>query len=571
MTLEMKTNIGRDILQSAQGFRTIEGSVWEYLVNSLQYVDPGVTPNVDIVLDRKKGQVVIADNGRGMDRQKDSDGVSELEHFFTMHGENRQRRAGVRGRGKFGTGKSAAFGIGTELRVDTVRNGKRNAAVLTVEDVKKATGATVPVKTPVVDEVASAPNGTVITISGVDPKKMNVPAMRTKFARLVASFRHADPKVVIDGETLVLHEIAKAQSFKFEPHAELRPLLGDITLMVHQAQQPLTDPEDRGVAITVGSGNLVAREDGGVAGKEFGNYLFGEVDVPNLDDDKYGPEAPYGTNRDLKLNNAHKVAAALVAFIGMSLEDVRQALLAEYKSAKRAAEMMKLKALAEELSTLINEDFAEQAERLEASTPNAKKRSKAPGSAGSDAANDDNPDYKTADEGDPDAVTGEGDGTLYDSDPKHNDPNPNPEPNPDLGPDDHGGGDPSAQAGTPSEDGAEHVKPTPAAGSKKPRGGIRVEYEDLGADDYRSKYDQERSVITINLNHPVVAAAYATDGDTNAPAFRRLSAEITFSEYAQALARLEYTRNPEVDGDDLLFEVRSTLNRISGRAVTLYS
>ena len=48
-----------------------------------------------------------------------------------MHGENIDRKAGRPGRGRFGTGKSAAFGIGDVLRLTTVRNGKRSKVELT--------------------------------------------------------------------------------------------------------------------------------------------------------------------------------------------------------------------------------------------------------------------------------------------------------------------------------------------------------------------------------------------------------------------------------------------------------
>src|SRR5271166_5078408 len=117
--LKVRSHVGRDLLASAASFKNEAAVVWEYVVNSLQYVDPGISPRVQVtVMPGKKG-IVISDNGSGMS-------VHELEHFFQMHGENLERRAGRAGRGKFGTGKSAAFGIANLLRVDTVRNGKRN-------------------------------------------------------------------------------------------------------------------------------------------------------------------------------------------------------------------------------------------------------------------------------------------------------------------------------------------------------------------------------------------------------------------------------------------------------------
>lgn len=53
-------------------------------------------------LDARQKRITIEDNGRGMD-------WAGLGNFFVMHGENVDREAGRPGRGRFGTGKSAAF------------------------------------------------------------------------------------------------------------------------------------------------------------------------------------------------------------------------------------------------------------------------------------------------------------------------------------------------------------------------------------------------------------------------------------------------------------------------------
>src|SRR5436309_3072138 len=108
--LKVTSHVARDLLASAASFKNEAAVVWEYVVNSLQYVDPGVSPRVQVATDSGRRFINISDNGTGMS-------VSELEHFFQMHGENLERRAGRAGRGKFGTGKSAAFGIANELRV----------------------------------------------------------------------------------------------------------------------------------------------------------------------------------------------------------------------------------------------------------------------------------------------------------------------------------------------------------------------------------------------------------------------------------------------------------------------
>src|SRR5271157_6358590 len=114
----VKSHVARDLLQNAALFKTDKLVVWEYVSNSLQYTDPGTNPVVKVTLDSKRRRIAIADNGRGMD-------WAGLQNFFIMHGENLDRKEGRAGRGRFGTGKSAAFGVADTLSIMTVRNGKR--------------------------------------------------------------------------------------------------------------------------------------------------------------------------------------------------------------------------------------------------------------------------------------------------------------------------------------------------------------------------------------------------------------------------------------------------------------
>src|SRR5678816_1097710 len=113
--LFVKSHVARDLLQSAGLFRTEKLVVWEYVSNGLQYVSAGTNPVVKVTLDSKRKRITVQDNGRGMDWQG-------LKNFFVMHGENIDRQQGRPGRGFFGTGKSAAFGIADTLCITTVRN-----------------------------------------------------------------------------------------------------------------------------------------------------------------------------------------------------------------------------------------------------------------------------------------------------------------------------------------------------------------------------------------------------------------------------------------------------------------
>src|SRR4051812_45873182 len=111
-TLKVTTDVRRDLLASAAMFKNEAAVVWEYVVNSLQYVNRGTAPKVQVTVKPRLREIEVSDNGRGMN-------ADELQHYFRMHGENLDRRRGRLGRGKFGTGKSAAFGIGKKFRVDT--------------------------------------------------------------------------------------------------------------------------------------------------------------------------------------------------------------------------------------------------------------------------------------------------------------------------------------------------------------------------------------------------------------------------------------------------------------------
>lgn len=111
----VKSHVARDLLQNAGLFKTDKLVVWEYVSNGLQYVDPGTNPEVRVKLKANPLRIVISDNGRGMDKHG-------LRNFFVMHGENVDRKEGKPGRGRFGTGKSAAFGIADTLRVSTIRD-----------------------------------------------------------------------------------------------------------------------------------------------------------------------------------------------------------------------------------------------------------------------------------------------------------------------------------------------------------------------------------------------------------------------------------------------------------------
>jgi hypothetical protein len=73
--------------------------------------------------------------------------------------------------------------------------------------------------------------------------------------------------------------------------------------------------------------------------------------------------------------------------------------------------------------------------------------------------------------------------------------------------------------------------------------------------------------ITINLDHPQVAAAYQIGGVSD-PAFVRLTAEIAIAEYAIALTTelLDTYTFPE----EAVFDTHETIDRVSRRFASFY-
>jgi len=169
--LFVASHVARDLLQNAALFKTEKLVVWEYVSNGLQYVGPGTSPLVRVSLDSKKKRHAIQHNGRGMD-------WTGLQNFFVMHGENIDRKAGRPGRGCFGTGKSAAFGIAEVLRITTIRNRKRSKVELRRSKIASmASEDPIPVEILEKELATSSANGTLIEIEGVHLRSLDQAAI----------------------------------------------------------------------------------------------------------------------------------------------------------------------------------------------------------------------------------------------------------------------------------------------------------------------------------------------------------------------------------------------------------
>lgn len=540
--LVVRTHVGRDLQQTAQLFRTLEAAAWEYVANSLEYVDAGVSPKVTVELDNRKKSVTISDNGRGMDHEG-------LQQFFTMHGENVDRKSGKRGRGKFGTGKSAAFGIARRLRVSTVHRERLNVVELRLDDIKGSAGEEIPIHWLIRDEESDSENGTVVSIEEVLLARLQPEPLIRNIERHLPYWRAADPLVYVGTHLCEPWLPSVANVHTFIPSPEQIAVLGDVSLTIKVAQAPL--PEGLfGVAVTTAPGVLVAIESAGIEAKEFGSYLFGDVEVPALEgagDDL----AAYDLSRSLRLNSANRVAGVLIGFIGYQLEQVRRGLVEEQKEKRRERQFQELEEAAARIAKLLNEDLSSVADRL-ADIRAMRRRAGSVAEAGA-AGGGDEPDTWVEGDEEPGLLdTREHDPGGAIAEPKGREA-------PEI-----------ARPGHPDPAGVDLVSPRGGNdGKPRPKGGLQVHYDHLGAEQDRSVYDEASKIILINLDHPMVEAALGL-GAVEDVAFRRLSYEIAFGQYALAVSHEFLKRDPDLTADDVLYEVRDTMRRITRRASSLY-
>jgi len=545
--LKVTSHVARDLLQSAALFQHEQSVVWEYVSNGLEYVEPGVNPVVNVTVDVKGRKIAVRDNGRGMS-------ADDLSRYFQMHGENVDRKKGKIGRGMFGTGKSAAFGIGDTLRVTTVRNSRRSIVQLERKDIEAAVdGQSIPVKVIERETQTSEPNGTTVEVENIHLAKMDVPAIIRHIERHIAHWPNANVSVnhqvckVI--EPAYSEEVAiSSAGTNFESH------LGAVTLLVRIAKAPL-DTEWQGIAI-LSNGVWHTTTLAGCEGKPFSNYIFGELEVPKLAQDK-SAIPPFDMSRSMRLNQKNPLVMQILAFIGSNIETIRRELERKDRERKKAKDAQRLQEEAQAIAKIINQDFDSWRNKVQKTVAQVSGgHDKVAKSGGSDGAEvlvpgSDIPAIVLPDEEPQDDMV----------EPKNEAVN-------------GGSGWTPPEKSDPGlekvDKGSDHKAKSEKKGRSGTSGGFKVEFIAMGTESSRAKYEREQRTIFINLEHPQIAAAKSIAGIEDV-AFRRLAYEVAFSEYSIALASELANGDWYMDITDPIIDIRETLNRISRSAASLYA
>jgi len=435
--------------------------------------------------------------------------------------------------------------------VDTVRDGLRNTVRLTREMIEHSGGKEIPLNWLTRNERVTSGNSTVIAIEDIVLSQIRTAPIIEYIERHLQAFRAVSPEVAVNDHVCAYRQPEVESEQVFEASGVQADILGDVRLFVRVARAPLPDAM-QGVVITAGTGNLVAVETAGIESKEFGPYLFGEVDVPALESSSI-PIAPYDSSRSLQLNAEHPVARVLIGFIGSKLEQVRADLVRRAREARKDEQARRLDLQAQKIAELLNKDFNSMRDRLTSIRSVAARTGSVGARFGSAERGGDVSESwvsGTLERGrveTSDKERRQGNGSRGRTAPNV----------PVAGSLDSSGSDPVDPAG--GDEGSR----------RRPRGGFHVVYRHLGKSEDRSRYEERSLSILINLDHPVVSAALS-DGVVEETGFRRLSYEIAFSEYAMALGYELLKQDPNMPPDDLLYEVRSSLNRVAASAASLY-
>ena len=346
---EMESNVGRDVLTTASSFGSVPKVIAEYVSNSIDAGDDSQAVNVNISKRRAYGhtRVVINDDASGMNGD-------DLRRFFYMHHENEARRRGRATRGVFGTGKAAAFGIGSSLQVETCRDSKKWVVRLEKRELEDAVKQKRKPKPEVLEDGSptSEPNGTSIIIDGLDKatdEKKIINELQRRLGRHLAIHN-----VVVFGTKAVLAEPAAKRIWPFESKEDpaIAAIIGDVTCEIKAAIATPVDEGIRGIIVTA-NGFPVAQI---TANGDYATRIYGSCDVPALEQDTSTP-GPYTDNRDLTLNEDNATAGPLATWLRSCLAEVVAELAADDRDQRRKAQDAALRNAADRMEAVLNRHY----------------------------------------------------------------------------------------------------------------------------------------------------------------------------------------------------------------------
>lgn len=533
-SITVTSHVSRDFLQNSAYFNTMPKLVWEYVANALDASNEGEP--VVVVVEITSNYTTISDNGRGMSRQ-------DLSNFFRMHGENMQKKQGKRVRGRFGTGKCAAFGLANILRIDTTQNDLRNIVELRRDDIELAqNGEPFPVRDIIINERTKGDSGTTVEIRDFNTKHPDVDKVISYIERHLSRYRlHAH--VTINGHDCKFEEPIYVEIINKRPPTDVEQYIGNVNLTIKVSPVPL-DEENKGIDILsygIWHGTTLAN----IEKKDRANYIFGQIDIPVLEDGEW-PIPPFDNTRNNTLNPQNPVVTVLLGWLSEELEEVRVKLVNQEREKRKTEEAKNLAKEAQKIAEILNDDFAQQEMELEL----AQRVSRRSGGKSVNEILDEQGELWP------------GNGSI-------------PTPWEQTGDDNKSGVDRTMSGNNNFQNSGSLAHPGNELGAKKSvsdgnqrkrKAVFSIDYENATLQNPRSRYDGNTKTIWINLDHPQVTSIYDAGGRSSSDAhFREVCYEIAGVEYAIALPYEQIEKNPNYEAEVALDDVRNTINRITRR------
>ena len=105
---------------------------------------------------------------------------------------------------------------------------------------------------------------------------------------------------------------------------------------------------------------------------------------------------------------------------------------------------------------------------------------------------------------------------------------------------------------------------------KKSGGGFNISFEELGADDFRAKYEDDTRTIIVNLDHPFLKKIEDMAGDRTSTKYMRPAWEAALFEYAAATTTQKGASNMMDDSlTDGVIEMQQTVDELLRKMTVL--
>ena len=248
----------------------------------------------------------------------------------------------------------------------------RNVVELSRKDIERAqNGEPFSVRDIEVNEPTVEEDGTIVIIRELNGKRPNIDKVISYVERHLSRFK-TRARVTVNGHACKFQEPPFVTQFERRPPAEIANHLGDVALGVKVSPAPLDD-DARGIDI-LSHGIWHETTLAGIERKECANQLFGQIDVPILEDGEW-PIPAFDNTRNNTLNRQNPVVVVLLGWISQELEGIRSDLVRQARERRQSEMEAKLTKEAERISEILNQDFAEQEMELELAQSVSKRRS----------------------------------------------------------------------------------------------------------------------------------------------------------------------------------------------------